>query len=90
MKQEWIMIGCEMQEEAEGNCNNKLRQKLAKQAMYRKNGAPLFIVFYVHLHSNIVTIAKRSITPLFEIVHKERDVVGLLSILRTIYVQNLT
>ena len=50
----------------------------------------MFIVLYDQLHSDIVTIAKRSITPNFKTVHKERDVVGLLSILRSICVQNLT
>ena len=58
MKQERIVIDCEMQEEAEDNYNNKLRQKLAKQATYRKNGAALFIILYGQLHSDIVTIAK--------------------------------
>ena len=90
MKQEWIVIDCEMQEEAEDNYNNKLRQELAQQATYCKNGAALFIVLYSQLNRDIVTIAKRSITPLFKTVHKERDVVGLLSILYLICVQNLT
>ena len=90
MKEEWIVINCEKQEELEDNYNNKLRQKLAEQALYRKSGAALYIVFFGQLHSDIVTIAKRSIVPLFETVHKERDVVGLLSILRSICVQNLT
>ena len=35
MKQEWIVIDCEMQEEAEDNYNNMQRQKLTEQALYR-------------------------------------------------------
>ena len=84
------MIDCEKQGEAKNNYNNKLRQKLAKQALYRKNGAALFIVLYGQLHSDIVTIAKNWIIPLFATVHKERDIAGLLSILCSICVQNLT
>ena len=79
-----------MQEEAEDNYNNKLRQKLAEQATHCKNSAVLFIVLYGQLYSNIVTIAKRSITPIFEAAHNERDVVSLLSIFRSICLQNLT
>ena len=90
LKQEWIVIDCEKQEELEDNYNNKLRQKLAKHALYQKNDVGLFIVLYGQLHSNIVTIAKYSIIHLFATVHKESDVVGLLSILRLICVQNLT
>ena len=84
------MIDCEKQEGLKDNYNNKLQQKLTKQALYRKNGAALFIVLYVQLHSEIVIISKISIVPLFETVHKERDVVGLLSILHLICVENLT
>ena len=74
----------------EDNYINKLQQKLANQALYCKNGAALFIRLYGQLHSDIVTIVKRSTIPLLATVHKERDVVGLLFIFRSIYVQNLT
>ena len=84
------MIDYEKQEKLEDNCNNKLRQKLAKQALYCKNGAALYIVFFGQLHSDIVTIAKRSIVPLFETVYKKRAIVGMLPILHSICVQNLT
>ena len=47
-------------------------------------------LLYGQLHSDIITITKRSISPDFKTVHKERDIVGLLSILRSICVQNLT
>ena len=90
LKQEWVVIDWKMQEEAEDNYNNMQRQKMTKYALYRKNGTVMFIVLYGQLHSDIVTIAKRSITPLFETVNKERDVVGLLSILCSICLQNLT
>ena len=90
LKQEWIAIDCEKQEELKDNFNNKLRQKLTKQALYCKNGVALFIVLYGQLHSKIVTIARKSIVFLFKIIHLERDVVGLLSILYLICVQNLT
>ena len=90
MKQEWIVTNCEKQEELEDNYNNKLRQKLTEQALYRKNGAALYIALSRQLYSDIVTIAKSLIVPLFDTVHKERDVVGLLSILCSICVQNLT
>ena len=58
MKQEWIVIDCEIQEEAKDNYNNKPQQKLTENALYCKNGAALFIVLYGQLHSDIVTIAK--------------------------------
>ena len=50
----------------------------------------MFILLYGQLHSDIITIAKWSISPDFKTVHKDRDVVGLLSILRSICIQNLT
>ena len=50
----------------------------------------MFIMLYGQLHSDIITIAKRSISPDFKTVHKDRDVVSLLSILRSVCVQNLT
>ena len=90
LKQEWILIDYEKQEELEDNYNNKLQKKLAKQAPYPKYGAALFIVLYGQLHIEIVTIAKNSIVLLYETVHKERDVLGLLFILHLICVQNLT
>ena len=87
-EKELIAIDCEKQEELEDNYNNKLHQKFAEQTLYCKSGIALYIVFYGQLHSEVVTIAKRLITPLFEIVHKERDVV-LLSILWSICIKNL-
>ena len=50
----------------------------------------MFIVLYGQLHSDIVTIVKTLIIPLFTTVHKERNVVSLLSILLSILVQKLT
>ena len=90
MKQEWIVIDCEKQEKAEDNYNNMQRQKLKENALYRKNGAAMFIVLYGQLHSDIITIAKRLIAPDFTTIHKERNAVGLLSVLRSICMQNLT
>ena len=90
LEQEWIVIDCEKQEELKYNYNNKLRQKLAKHALYCKNSTALFIVLYGQLYSNIMTIANNSIVSLFNTVNKERHVDGLLSILRLICVQNLT
>ena len=88
MKQEWIVIDCEKQEEAEDNYSNMQRQKLTEHALYCKNGAAMYTVLYGQLHSDIITIAKRS--TVYTTMHKERDVVGLLSILCDICVQNLT
>ena len=45
------------------------------------------VVLYGQLHSDIITIAKNSTT--YTKMHKERDVVGLLSILCDICVQHL-
>ena len=73
----------------EDNYNNKLRQKLVEKALYCKNGAALYILFYCQLHSNIATAAKNSTVLLFETVHKDRNVVGLISILRLICGKNL-
>ena len=86
LKQKLIVIDCKKQEESENNYNNKLWQKLAEHALYWKNGAALFIVSYGQLDSDIMTIAKNSIIALFNTVHRERDTVGLLSILRSICV----
>ena len=90
LKHEWVVIDCEKQEEAENNYNNMQWQKLTEHASYWKNGAAMFIVLYGQLHSDIVDIAKRLITPNFKTVHKERAIVVLLSILCSICVQNLT
>ena len=57
--------------------------------MYRKNGAAMYTVLYGQIYPDIITIAKRSISPDFVTVQKDRDVVGLLKILRSICVQNL-
>ena len=48
----------------------------------------MYIVMCGQLHSDIITIVKNSTA--YINIHKERDVVGLLSILRDICVQNLT
>ena len=50
----------------------------------------MFIISHGQLNDDIITIAKRSFAPDFKTVHKDCDVVGLLSILRSICVQNLT
>ena len=42
MKQEWIVIDCEKQEEAKDNYSNMQRQKLTEHALYRKNGAAMY------------------------------------------------
>ena len=88
MKQEWIVIDCEKQEEAEDNYSNIQRQKFTEHALYCKNGTAMYTVLYGQLHSNIITIAKQSTA--YTMMHKESDVVGLLSILRDICVQHLT
>ena len=90
LKQEWVVTDCEVQEELEDNYSNMQRQKLTKQGLYREHGAAMFTVLYGQLHADIITIAKRSVFPDFVTVHKDRDVVDLLSILRSICVQNLT
>ena len=89
LKQEWVVIDCEAQEEAEDNYSNMQRQKLTEHGLYRKHGAAMFTVLYGQLYADIITIAKRSVSPDFVTVHKDCDVVGLLSILRSICVQNL-
>mmetsp|Transcript_1852 Transcript_1852/g.2120 ORF Transcript_1852/g.2120 Transcript_1852/m.2120 type:complete len:158 (-) Transcript_1852:301-774(-) len=90
LKQELIVTDCELQAELEDNYNNKLRQKLTEKATYRKNGSTSYHLFFGQLHSNIVTAAKKSTVPLFETMNKERDVVGLLSILLIVCVKNLS
>ena len=90
LKQEWVMIDCEVQEELEDNYSNMQRQKLTDHALYHKNGAAMYTVLYGQIHADIITIAKRSVSPDFMTVQKDSDVVGLLKILRSICVQNLT
>ena len=74
----------------EDNYNIMLRQKLAQKALYHKNGDTLYILFYSQLHSDIVIAVKSSTCLLFETIHKEQDVVVLLSILRLICIKNLS
>ena len=91
LKQKWIVTDCEKQEELEDNYNNKLCQKLSKYPLYHKNRDVSYcIVFYGQMHSDIVTAAKRSTIPGFETVHKDHDVLGQLSILRLICINNLS
>lgn len=72
-------MGCitdfEQQDELEKKYNSKLRQKMAEEALYLKNGTALNILFFGQLHSDIVTAAKISTVPLFETVHKDYDIV---------------
>ena len=79
-----------MQEKMEDNYNNKLRQKLAEKALYWKYGDVLSILPYGQLDSDIVTAVKNSTVPLFKTIHKDYNVVGLLSILQLICVKNLS
>lgn len=74
----------------EDNYNNKLCQKVTKKALYYKNDAALYILFYGQLHSDIVTAAKNSTVLLFGTVQKYCYVVGLLPILRSICVKLLS
>ena len=90
MKKEWVMIDCDKQDELEDNHSNLQRQKTTEHALYRKNGAAMYTVLYGQLHPDIITIAKRSTTSSFLTVQQDCDVVGLLKILRSICVQNLT
>ena len=90
MKQEWVVTDCEKQDELEDNHTDIQRQKTTEHALYCKNGAALFIVMYGQLHPKIITIAKQSTSPDFTTVQQEQDVVGLLSILQSICVKNLT
>ena len=46
LKQEWIVIDCEKQEEAKDNYSNMQRQKLTEHALYCKNGAAMYTVLY--------------------------------------------
>ena len=50
----------------------------------------MYTVLYGQLHPNIITVAKQSTIPVFVTVQRDRDVVGLLKILRLICVQTLT
>ena len=64
------------------------RQKLTEHALYRKNGRAMYMVLCGQLHSDIITIIKRSNT--YTKMHKNCEVVALLSTLHDICVQNLT
>ena len=90
LKEKLVVTDCDKQEELEENYNNKLCQNLTEKALYYKNGAALYIIFFGQLHSDIVTTVRNSTTPLFESVHKDHDVVELLSIFRLICVKNLS
>ena len=74
----------------EDNYNNKLREKLTEKSTYHKNGSVVYDLLFGQLHSDIVTAAKNSTVPLFETVHKEQDIVGLLSIHLSVRVKNLS
>ena len=87
LKQEWVITDCEARDVAEDNYNNMQRQKLSEHALYRKNSAALYIVLYGQLHSDIITIAKNS--PTYTNMHKDKDVVVLLTTLRDICIQHL-
>ena len=89
-RQEWVVTDCEKQDELEDNHSNMQRQKTTEHALYRKNGAALFIVMYGQIHPEVITVAKQSTSPDFTTVQQEQDVVGLLSILQSICVKNLT
>ena len=90
MKQEWVMIDCDKQDELEDNHSNMQRQKTTEHGLYRKNSAAMYTVLYGQLHPDIITIAKQSTTPDLADVQRDQDVVGLLKFLQSIYVQNLT
>ena len=90
LKQEWVVIDCDKQDELNDNHSNMQCQKTTKHGLYRKNGAAMYTVLYGQIHPDIITIAKRSISPSFVTVQNDCDVVGLLKILRSICVQNLT
>ena len=84
------MIDCEKQDGFEDNHTNMQRKKTTEHALCSKNGAAIYTLMYGQLHPEIVTIAKQSTTPDFVTVQQEQDVVGLLKILQSICVQNLT
>ena len=86
-KQEQIVTDCDARDIAEDNYSNTQRQKLTEHALYRKNSAALYVVLYGQPHSDIITIAKNSST--YTTMHKERDVVVLLTTLRDICIQHL-
>ena len=90
LKQEWIVTDCEMETELEDNYTNKQRQRLAVKALYCKQGDALYNLIQGQLHSDIIVATKNSTIPLYETVNIERDVVGLLSILLSVCVKNLT
>ena len=49
----------------------------------------MYTVLYGQLHPDIITIANQSTTPDFMTIQRDRDVVGLLKIPQSIFVQNL-
>ena len=81
------MTDIEAKDAAEDNFNNEQRQKLSEHALFRKNSAALYIVMHGQLHSAIITIAKNS--PTYTQMHKDKDVVVLLTTLRDICIQRL-
>ena len=90
LKQEWIVTDCEMELELEENYNNKLWQRLAEKALYRKHSDLLYNIIYGQLHPDVIVAAKNSTSPLYDTVNKERNVVSLLSILLSVCVKNLS
>ena len=46
LKQEWILIDCEKQDELEENHTNMQRQKTTEHGLYHKNGAAMYTVLY--------------------------------------------
>ena len=79
-----------MKLDLEENYNNKLRQRLAKKALYCKHGDLLYNIIYGQLHPDVIAAAKNSTSPLYDTVNKERDVVLRLSILLSVCVKNLS
>ena len=46
LEQEWIVTNFKMESELEENYKNKLRQRLAEKALYRKHGDLLYNIIY--------------------------------------------
>ena len=90
LEQWWIITNYELQAELKDNYNNKLRQKLSEKSVYCKNSKVLYNLFFGQLHSDIIAAAKNFVVPFFETVNTEKDVVGLLSILLSVCVKNLS
>ena len=86
-RQELIVTDCDARDIAEDNYSNMQRQKLTEHALYRKISATLYVVLHSQLHNDIITIAKNYKD--YVTMHKERDVVVLLTTLRDISVQHL-